>query len=226
MDLGWIKMDKGQNIVWEILDPTRPESHYNTLYRYMAESNIPNSRATIRPHALPSRFYSVYNLNDCSNADNNPYYSQASVLSQILYEEANFRSGIRFFAFPSQMSRGFLRLLEAKDARALLMLVYWYSRLVEFDWWFMRPRAIMEGTAICIYLQYHHADDEDIIALLQPPQTALFNAYRDSKWGDTQQLEQLEYRWTEDTSSSSTASCATPEKIELQLRTPESQASV
>lgn len=223
MDLGWIKMDQGKNIVWDILDPTRPESHYNTLYRYMAESNMPNGRAPIRPHGLPAEFFALYNLNEYSNADNNPYHGQASVLSQILYDEVTFRTGLRFFVFPSQMRPSYMRLLEAKDPRALLLLVYWYSRLVEFPWWFVRPRAIVEGVAICIYLQRYHNDDNDIIALLRVPQELLFEAYKETKWGDAKRLERLEHRtWP---SPSSHASSESPEPITLQLRTPESQSS-
>lgn len=190
MDLGWIKMEQGtKNIVWNITDPSRPESHYHSLYKYMGESNMPTGHAPIRPHGIPARFFPVFNINSDSNADNNPYHAPVAVLSQILTDEVTFRNGLRFFTFTNQMRPVFFRLLQSKDPRALLLLLYWYSKLVEFPWWFIRPRPIVEGVAICLYLQKYHSDDDDIIALIKEPQEKLFREFNETRWGNTRSLE-------------------------------------
>lgn len=59
---------------------------------------------------------------------------------------------VRFLSFPVLMRPQFKALLKEKDARAMLLLAYWYAKVCESQWW-IKTRAILECTAICRYLE-------------------------------------------------------------------------
>lgn len=51
--------------------------------------------------------------------------------------------------------------LRRKDARALLLLACRYARLCRLGVWWLERLEVLEGTAICIYLRVHCADQLD-----------------------------------------------------------------
>lgn len=59
-----------------------------------------------------------------------------------------------FLSFISNLRPGYKKLLELKDPRALLFLAWWNVKVsqVEECWWTWR-RAVLEGRAICRYLE-------------------------------------------------------------------------
>jgi hypothetical protein len=60
-------------------------------------------------------------------------------------------------------------LLQAKDPRVLLALVLCYTKLYHVDVWWLSRRLLLEGQAICIYLDLFFSHDVDIETLLQFP---------------------------------------------------------
>lgn len=182
-DFSWVKIDRGVHIVWALTDPTRPDSHYYDFYQFMESCNMPDCRAPIRLHCVPEAFTPLFDLSVDSNVDNNPYHGPIAVLSQVQDDEvSSFRASLRHFGFVSQVRPQFLEKLETKDPRALLILALWYSKMSTFDWWFCRPRPLVEGVSICLYLERYHADHTQIIELLQEPKRAIFAKYDSMPW--------------------------------------------
>ena len=99
--------------------------------------------------------------------EENPYYTTIHHVVPLVGTECTQTNVIPFLSFVGHMSARFRRLLEGKDARALLLLAYWYAE-VHTLWWIKR-RAVLECQAICFYLERYHADDEGIMDLLRFP---------------------------------------------------------
>ena len=67
------------------------------------------------------------------------------------------------------MEPEFRQLLHKKDPKALLLLVWWYGKMAEYDVWWMGRRMKLEGQSICMYLERNHGDDPGIVTLLDYP---------------------------------------------------------
>ncbi|KAF7547680.1 hypothetical protein G7Z17_g7554 [Cylindrodendrum hubeiense] len=172
-DLDWLKMSDGKRVVWDLADPTRPESIFHPLVADHGKHIAPNGFAPIAPNALPASFYPLFNLAS-STASTNPYHVAASVLAQLLAREVNDETVIQFLSFLSQLDPRYRLLLEEKDPRALLLLSYWFAQLAGFETWWLSQRALVEGKAVCIYLERECADDPIIMELLEFPKRLLF----------------------------------------------------
>lgn len=194
-DFSWVKIDRGVHIVWALTDPTRPDSHYYDFYKFMESCNMPDCRAPIRQQGIPTAFNSLFELDSDSNVDNNPYYGPVSVLSQVQDDEfASFRASLRHFGFISQIRPEFLEKLESKDPRALLILAVWYSKMSGFNWWFCKPRSLVEGVSICLYLERYHADETLILELLQEPKRVIFTKFDSMPWNSKAQAHEERMR--------------------------------
>ena len=168
-DLDWLKMGRGKHIVWEIADPLRPDSVFNRLSTDLVNHPPPDGKAPIRDDALPPLFYSVFELSSIASPATTPYYIPLSLIAQLLPEHINEHNFHRFFTFLSQIDAPYQRLVEQKDTRALLLLAYWHAMLVPHPSWWVRRRSVVEGLAICIYLERQCADQPDIQQLLDFP---------------------------------------------------------
>lgn len=168
-------MSDGKRVVWDIADPTRPESIFHPLLADHAKVVAPDGFAPIPPNALPALFYPLLNLTSSTPCEN-PYHVAASLIAQLLPREINDKNMIQFLAFLSQLDPRYRRLLEEKDPRAMLLLVYWHSKLARFEAWWLKQRALVEGKAICIYLERECADDPMIMELVEFPKRILFQA--------------------------------------------------
>jgi hypothetical protein len=62
--------------------------------------------------------------------------------------------------------------LDDKDPKALLLVVYWYAKLYRGQWW-LRHRGLIEGQAICMYLDKYHGDDAKLQRMLEWPKAEL-----------------------------------------------------
>jgi hypothetical protein len=75
------------------------------------------------------------------------------------------------------MAPAYASLLACKDARALLLLAYWYAKVSQCQqhWWVVR-RAKMECLAICEYLERYHGRDEAVRKFLLSPRMVVCGA--------------------------------------------------
>lgn len=191
MDLDWLKMSDGKKAVWEIVDPSRTESIYHPLLEALKGPglSIPDGSAPIPPFILPPAFYALCNImpESCSSPETNPYHVAVSIIAQLIPLSLNDDTVLHFLAFISQMDPSFRRLLEAKDPRAMLLLAWWYGKVcIRGSWWLQR-RAVVEGQAICIFLERECGSDEDMMSLVEYPKR-MFELVRDGMPGERKGL--------------------------------------
>jgi hypothetical protein len=168
MDLEWIAMSENKMAIWEIADPMRPESIFNGLVKDLmrldqlcgvSEPNIAN---------LPPLFVKVFDLENEEIEDSCPYRTSVLLLSTLMTMECTRDTLVPFLGFASHMNPKYKPLLMQKDPKALLLLAYWYAKVVNSVWWLDR-RATMECQAIILYLERNHPGEEDILELLTFP---------------------------------------------------------
>ncbi|PKK41507.1 hypothetical protein CI102_13453, partial [Trichoderma harzianum] len=174
VDLDWLKMGHGKRAVWNITDPNRPDSVFHNLLNQTPMQN-PIDPSVIVPDSLPPLFYSVFELSATSSPETNPYHSACAIISALSVEPINDDTVILFLSFITQIDPSYRSLIEEKDPRALLLLLYWHSMVVPEKRWWLRRRCIVEGKAILMYLERYCADDGDIMELLQVPKRRLAN---------------------------------------------------
>jgi hypothetical protein len=167
-DLEWIAMSENKMAIWEIASPMRPESIFHGLAMDLvrldrlcgiSEPNIAN---------LPRLFAKVFDLENDSIAETCPYRSSVLLLSSLMPLECNRDTLVKFLGFASHMNPKYKLLLTRKDSKALLILAYWYAKVLNSVWWLDR-RATMECQAIILYLERYYPNEEDILELLKFP---------------------------------------------------------
>ncbi|KAL6802827.1 hypothetical protein GGI42DRAFT_33703 [Trichoderma sp. SZMC 28013] len=174
VDLDWLKMGHGKRAVWNITDPNRPDSvFYNLLNKTPMQHPIDPS--VIAPDSLPPLFYSLFDLSVTSSPETNPYHGACAIISALSIDPINDDTVILFLSFITQIDPSYRSLIEEKDPRALLLLLYWHSMVVPEKRWWLRRRCIVEGKSILMYLERYFSDDGDIMALLQVPKARLAN---------------------------------------------------
>lgn len=183
MDLDWLRMNQGKDIVWAIADLGRPDSVFHDFYVEMGTTPLPSAHSPIRPHALSPLFYTVFDITPSSAVGTNVYHGAVSYLSQVIDDDVTIDAGARLFVFPMEVGAGVKKLLRARDPRALLLLVYWHAKLVAYPAWWVKFRCIVEGLAIAMHLRRAHSHDStpDLIRLLEPPRQALLAQFRKSQ---------------------------------------------
>ncbi|KAK6603239.1 C6 finger domain-containing protein [Botrytis cinerea] len=166
-DLEWVRMSESKTAIFELTNPMRKDSIFrvsSTDYKnslYKRNGNVDLS-------SLPTRFVELFDLNEYSTVNNNPYYLTLTSLQHILSIECDRPAMLSFLSFLTTMSPQYKFLLKMKDPKALLLLSYWYAKVWSMAWWVER-RAILECQAICIYLDRYHGEDLLIQELLLFP---------------------------------------------------------
>jgi len=161
----WIKMSMGKTVLWSMAQPDRPESIFSHSI-----SNMPKPERSLQN--VPSELLAFYDLNGCS-INNNPYAIPLSGIFRPPIPNGPPLTVTVFYAIISCIEGEFGRLLRAKDFPALLIMVYWYSKLCTGQWWLKR-RALMEGQATCLYLQRFARHNAALQDLLTVPRQILF----------------------------------------------------
>ncbi|KAL6895237.1 hypothetical protein HDV57DRAFT_520628 [Trichoderma longibrachiatum] len=174
-DLDWLKMGHGKRAVWSITDPSRPDSVFHgILDKTPMQHNSFATSAPIPPDALPKAFYTVFNLSSSPEGIlTNPYHSPCSILATLWNLPIDDDNVLYFLSFITQIDPSYRALVEEKDFRALLLLLYWHSLVMHHDRWWLRRRCDVEARAILIYLERNCADDENIMELLEVPRARL-----------------------------------------------------
>lgn len=182
MDLDWLRMNQGKDIVWEMADLGRPDSVFNDFFRAMGAAHLPSGAGPVRPHALSPLFYSLFDVTPESTPETNVYHAAVSYLSQVIDDPSDAYLGARLFVFPMEVGAGFKGRLRERDPRAMLVLAYWHSKLAACPVWWTQFRCIVEGLAICMHLRRRHAADmPDLVRLLEPARQALLVQFWKSK---------------------------------------------
>ena len=172
-------MSEGKKTIWKIANPLVPDGVPNSLvdeWDYdspqASESTGSGTEYFPSPKSGTEFFPSaLYGLNDSSTSENNPYLTAIHALAPLLLVNSEQPNIPQFFAFIEHMQPKFKRLVEQKDARALVLMAYWYAKVCHALWW-VTQRAMLECQATCLYLERYHAGDTAILQLLQFPKTA------------------------------------------------------
>ena len=168
-DLNWLRMSEGKKEIWKIAESLKYDSVFWPL---SPDCTFPDISFTgSERDVLPPGFIMLYNLGSTSTAENNPYHAPASALAQVLDLECNYATILKFMTFVGRMCPGFKQLMEHKDARALLLMAYWYAKVCRSQHWLLWRRTMLECQAICIYLERYYSGNTSIQELLQFPRT-------------------------------------------------------
>jgi hypothetical protein len=171
-DLEWLRMSDGKQIIWKIADPLRPESAFHALATELINDQIYVDTTYFNYEDVPQPFLSLFEIDESSTQENNPYFSAIRILSSLLHMECNHSTIAKYLSFMSQVTKSYKRLLEQKDPRALLLLAYWFGKVYHGTWW-VSQRALMEGQATCLYLEKYHSHETAIMDLLEFPKREL-----------------------------------------------------
>lgn len=169
-DLGWLKVGAAKRQLSQLTTPMGQDPLFTVLSSSVSlEMNARNS--TIPSVALPLGFSSVFELDSKSNQMNNPYFIPATKLSRVFESEDIIFVTLGFVWLVAETTDEFKELLIQKDPKALTLLACWFAKLSTLSVWWYRQRAIIEGQAICLYLEKYHGDDMNIQVLLRYPRS-------------------------------------------------------
>lgn len=155
-DLDWLRLAEGKMSVWELTNPLRPNSIVSELREEMEHNKllVPVKTATIEE--IPKAFLQLYNITPELTPDNNPYLVTVRKLSLLLPLVCDQSLMLQFLSFIGHFQPRFRQLLDQKDPKALLLMVYWYAKVCTSPHWWLVRRATLEGQAICIFLGRYH----------------------------------------------------------------------
>lgn len=175
-DLDWLKLSEGKKAIWQVANPTRPDSIFNSLAKDMNKLRIPTWSQELDLSFLPDHLKRLFNLTPTSHIENNVYYFPVLILSHLHNITPNHDNVLSFLYFMAFMPPDFRNLLELKDPRALLLLLWWFRKLESGDLWWLMRRARVEGKAIEIWLDRWYGGEEGL--------TRMFESTRQFDFGD------------------------------------------
>lgn len=172
-DLDWLRMSDGKKAVWAMVNPLRPESVWRDVVNYEQQKDPePYDHVVPELNMLYPFLVKMYNYDPFSqNSEEaqDPYHTAASILTRLLELECNHTNVLYFLSFLGHMDPRFRELLHHKDAKAMLLLAWWYGKMCTYNVWWQKRRMMLEGQAICIYIERNHGDQEDVVKLLDYP---------------------------------------------------------
>ena len=143
LDLNWLGMSDGKKEIWKLAQPWGIHSVFRPLV--LEHKNYIQPPSTVLElETLPSELLKFCGLDTMLMADNNLYYTAASALAQTLDSNCKYSIIMSLLSFMSHMHPDYKRLLELKDSRALLLLVYWYTKVCQSKDWWVRRRADLQ----------------------------------------------------------------------------------
>ncbi|KAJ9636141.1 hypothetical protein H2204_005413 [Knufia peltigerae] len=172
-DLGWLGFCEGKTVIFKVSDPLREDSLFAPMRGEMAQFMSFETDLSFPElqKALPVQLLDVCDLNrnrdSTSTASSNPCLASASLMARLMPLECTQENYILFLAFFRTMEAGFKQLLVERHPGALVLLLFWYSKVLPFDAWWLRKRARLEFGSICTYLTRVHGDDERVTTLVR-----------------------------------------------------------
>jgi hypothetical protein len=177
-DLDWLKISWGKKEAWRIADIYRPDSTLRGLqYNRVPDDflSVPSDREVFRN--LPQELTMFCGLGPKSTAATNPCHIPGSILARLVPLENNWENILKFLTFLGHMPLDFRTLLEEKDPRALVIMLWYQALWLGSEQWWMRRRCVLETEAIIIYLERHHGDAPYLQKMLEFPKVARMSAH-------------------------------------------------
>lgn len=176
-DLDWLKLSNGKKEAWRIADLSRPESCLRSLYTKVATDDFVTKTTDQQAfEALPPEMVELCALDPSSTPENNPYHVPAASIGRLLPVKSCQDNILKFFTFLGQMTPGFQRLLEMRDPRAVLVML-WYQTLLgagQDVQWYVKKRTVVETEAMIYFLERYHGHIHGMDKLLDFPRRTRF----------------------------------------------------
>lgn len=177
MDLYWLKLSTGKKEAWAIADLSRPDSSLRRLFYNIATDDFfirTSDQEAFK--ALPPEMVELCNLNSSSTPEHNPYHAPAACLGRLVSTKSCQDNMLKYFTFIVRMTPDFQRLLEIRDPRAVLLML-WYQTLLgagQHAQWYTKKRTVVEAEAMIYYLELHHSQIPGMDKLLEFPRRTRF----------------------------------------------------
>ena len=123
LDLNWLKLSDGKREIWRIAQPLRKDGMFQALaleHRSIFVASYTNPAL----HNLPAELLIHCGLDNASTTQNNAYYVGASFLAQAWNSSCTQNIFQNFFCFITTTTPEYRELLQQKDHRALLLLLF------------------------------------------------------------------------------------------------------
>ncbi|KAF2640041.1 hypothetical protein P280DRAFT_469762 [Massarina eburnea CBS 473.64] len=162
-DLDWLKLSEGKKAIWQVANPTRPDSIFHGIARKMNRHSR-SPEWLVRPDLsfLPAHLKSLFNITSQSTPQNNVYYFPIILLSRLHGVTLTHDNVVEFLMFMAFIPPEFKNALEIKDPRALLLLLWWFRKLEGGDLWWLLERAKFEGKAVEIWLERYYGGEDGL----------------------------------------------------------------
>lgn len=160
-DLVWLKMCDGKREVFKHTKSLQHDPVFDELVILHRLKATPVHSNQLPLTNLPFLFHQVFVL----ASPTSPYSSGVFQLAEVSDPACSpMEIILAFWTFTGSMNPA---------SRALLLLLYWYAKLIKLGVWWFTHRMHVEGRAICIFLQRYHADDVELQTLLDIPRQVL-----------------------------------------------------
>jgi hypothetical protein len=155
-DLGWLRLGEGKKALWRISEPKRPDSMFHDILKFKDSYGHAEPDWVRRPEAMrfiPAHVRQIFDITNTSTIENNVYLTPLLIISRLSNMRLSHANVISFLYVIAFISPRFIALLEAKDARAVFVVGWWFKLMEDGDLWWMVSRAVIEGCAIRIWLE-------------------------------------------------------------------------
>jgi hypothetical protein len=172
-DLDWIKMSWGKKEAWRIADVYRPDSclHELRFGHYPNEFLLKPTDQEVFQN-LPPELVDFCDLHPDSTPEANPCHTPGAIIARLVSVEHNRDNMLKFLTFLGHMPLDFRALLEAKDPRALVIMLWYHSMWLCSDQWWIKRRCVLESQALIIYLERYHSYIPHLQKMLGYPKAA------------------------------------------------------
>lgn len=176
-DLAWLRMGLGGRVLCRMTDLTKRPSCFSTVHGRLQVLPPPDGTASIHVPSLPHSLSLLFPDLTQSTWATNPYHSTLSILAQLYQRPISDENFYDIFSLVNFMQPEYHELLVVRDLRALLLLAYWFARIASGNIWWLQRRCVVQGLAICQYIEASPSADSSMIEMLSYPRNILTEVY-------------------------------------------------
>ncbi|PGG98687.1 hypothetical protein GX51_06694 [Blastomyces parvus] len=165
--LNWLLMQSGFSRILPFTQPFLSESIWIVPFMESYSQFLKNRDSRTGRDGLHPELAELCEISDGSNNENNPYHEPLRSLMPILDMETNSENFITMASFMGNLKPKFTALLQNKETRALLILVFWLGKMCEDPCSWVYAKLHIECVAICMYLENN--TDPRVLELLEYP---------------------------------------------------------
>lgn len=168
-DLDWLRMSDGKKEVWRLSNPLREDSVWRAAMSFDHDKEPTPQVRRPELEALLPYLTRLYNYDESADGTGDPYHTATSIIIRLLPIHCTHSTILYFLSFLGHMEPAFRTLLHQKDHKAMLLLAWWYAKMMDYPAWWLQRRARVECKAICLYLAKICMHYSDVGRLLDYP---------------------------------------------------------